>query len=324
MLSTAALVFPMANVATLVGPDGTTANEGIPLTSLIAGIFVISMGMMGMVLGYLQLVHDYGNRWLTGFLMIYSQLAWVPYITDLTNVGKLARTGEAFIPMAYEPEEEDVKFVGAMGMMGILGYGCGFLGSFSFMIFSLYAYQMGHPEDRNSSYFRGRMKLYIFCLFLVALAQLMLGSYIKRNFGDGPLLENGAIGVAMFMVNFPEISIFCGTVQLCLSCFGVARIFGVLNGPTNNTYQIVALFSWICTVSMQNLSQIAYAPGGMAAPMAPSVTMLTLGLNVFPAYLDYKMRNTPDVLPEGYYGLSSADYKKQPTTTGSDKSEEAH
>jgi hypothetical protein len=106
--------------------------------------------------------------------------------------------------------------------------------------------------------------LYIFCLFLVGLAQLMLGSYILKNFGEGPL-ENGAIGVAMFLVNFPEISVFCGAVQLCLSLFGAARIMGLFNDPENHTYQFFALFSWFCTVSMQNLTQIAYAPAGMVS-----------------------------------------------------------
>jgi hypothetical protein len=48
-----------------------------------------------------------------------------PFITDLTAVGRAAKSGNAFIPDAYEPSTTDIKVVGACGMMGILGYGVG-------------------------------------------------------------------------------------------------------------------------------------------------------------------------------------------------------
>lgn len=303
ILGAAALIFPMANVSTLIGPDGTTANEGIPLSSLCAGVIVITMGVISMITGYMALVHDYTSRHLTGFLIVFGQLAYIPFITDLTNVGRGARSGSAFIPEAYGPSEGDVRFVGAMGMMGVLGYGTGFLGSLSFVQFALYSFQTGNPQARPGSYYRGRLSFYSFCLLLVGVSQLLLGSYVLSSFGNGPL-PKGGIAVAMYMVNFPEISVFVGLVQILLASFGLARSFGVANGADNHAFQALAAFSWICTVSMQNLTQIAYAPGGTAAGMAPSVTMLTLGLNVLPAFLDYKMRSTPEDM-ESYYSMES-------------------
>ena len=301
ILGAAALIFPQANLASLVGPDGTTASEGIPASSLAASVFVITMGMIGMVIGYMQLVHDYGNKNLTGFLILFTQLAWVPFITDLTMVGRAARSGAAFIPEAYGPSETDVKFVGAMGMMGILGYGTAFLGSFSFIQFALYSFQAGKPEDRSGGYYRGRMGLYSFTLFLVGLAQFLLGVHILESFGNGPL-ENGAIGVAMFLVNFPEISIFVGLVQILVSIYGFMRMYGIRNDPEDHTFQAAVLFQWVMLVSLTIITQIAYLPGGDGAPMSPSVTMLTLGSNVLPAYLDFKMRTVPEPLPSDYYG----------------------
>jgi hypothetical protein len=309
LLGTAALVFPLANIATRVGPDGTTASEGIPLSSLIAGVFTINMGIVSMVLGYLSLVHDYGNKYLTGSLIAFTQFAWMPFITDLTDVGKTARSGVGFIPGAYDPSEGDVRFVGAMGMLGILGYGAGFLGSLAFMQFALYSYQTGNPQTRNGSYYRSRLSLYSFELFLVGLSQLLLGIYTIRNFGQGPL-ENGPVAVAMYFVFFPEISIFCGLLQVLVSIFGFARSWGVADGPDNHSFQAIALFSWICTVSMQILTQVAYAEGGNAAARAPSTMMLTLGINVLPAFLDFKMRTTPEEVPADYYGFEAENKEK--------------
>lgn len=305
LIGTSALVFPLANLSGKIGPDGTTASEGIPLSSLVASVFTINMGIVSMVLGYLTVVHDYGNKYLTGALIAFTQLAWMPFITDLTDVGRTARSGKGFIPDAYDPSEGDVRFVGAMGMMGILGYGTGFLGSLAFIQFALFAYQSDNPCARPGSYYKGRLSFYSFTLFLVGLSQFLLGIYTIRNFGEGPL-ESGPVGVAMYLVFFPEISVFCGLLQILVSIFGFSRSMGFANGADNHSYQAVALFSWICTVSMQNLTQIAYAPGGTAAGMAPSVTMLTLGANVLPAFLDFKMRTTPSDLST-YYGIGAED-----------------
>jgi hypothetical protein len=50
--------------------------------------------------------------------------------------------------------------------------------------------------------------------------------------------------------------------------------------------------------------------------MVPSVAMLTLGLNLLPAYLDFKMRTTPEELPAGYYGSKNGDKKPSESEDG--------
>jgi len=55
------------------------------------------------------------------------------------------------------------------------------------------------------------------------------------------------------------------------------------------------------------LVQVAYLEGGAMAPAAPSRACLTLGAHVLPAFLDYKMRSTPEELPVDYYGLEGTD-----------------
>lgn len=309
LLGTNALVFPMANFATLIGPDKTTASEGIALSSLIASTFVIAMGLMAIPLGYLQAVHDWGSHRFTGFLILFTQFAWMPFITDLTDVGRGARSGDAFIPSEYEPSAGDVRFVGAMGMMGILGYGTGFLGSLAFVQFCLYSFQVGKPGDRPGSYYSNRLSIYAFCNLLVGLSQFLLGVYIRLQFGSGPL-PNGPIGVAMYLVHFPEISICVGMVQMVNSFFGLIRSRGIHNGPTDHRFQLTTLIQWVLMVTLQILTQVAYAPGGTAAAAAPSQTMLTMGISVIVAYMDFKARTVPEIIADNYYGLKQIDVEQ--------------
>lgn len=292
----------MANLSGLIGPDGTTANEGIPLASLIAGICVVTIGLTGMITGYLALVHDYGHKLLTGWALIIVQTAWIPYITDMTNVGKLAATGQAFIPAVYAPTESMVHATGAFGIMGIFSFGACFLGSLSFMAFALYAFQAGKPGDRDAAYFRGRLRTYSFLVFVAGVAQLLLGVLVLSEIGSGPLVP--PVGVAMFTVTFPEISIFVGVVYIANGVFGFYRAFSKPSAD-DHIFQFGIAFQYFCTVVLMIIVQIAYLPGGTLAPAAPSRACLTLGAHVLPAFLDYKARSTPENLPDNYYGLSS-------------------
>jgi hypothetical protein len=80
------------------------------------------------------------------------------------------------------------------------------------------------------------------------------------------------------------------------------------------------LFQWVCMVSMQILTQVSYAPGGMAAAAAPSQTMLTMGVCMIVAYLDFKMRTTPQEIPADYYGIE--DTAETETPAGQEEPEQ--
>jgi len=88
-------------------------------------------------------------------MLLLTQTAFIPYITDMTIIGQAAKSGSAFIPESYDPTDSEVKFVGAMGIIGVLSYGFSFVGAVAFMQFTLYAYQAGKPEDRPASYYKG-------------------------------------------------------------------------------------------------------------------------------------------------------------------------
>jgi hypothetical protein len=299
-----AIIQPLANIAGLVGPDGTTASSGIPLSALFAGFCLVSIGFVSVFTGYNQVVHDSGNKHLTFALMILTQTAFIPYFTGMVGTGRAARTGMAFIPPAYNPTESQVHFVGAMGILGIMAYGFAFVGAISFMQFSLYAYQVGKPQDRAQTYYHGRMEFYTGLLLLAGLSQLLLGSFLASNFGGGGLLEKGTIAVNMYIVNFPAISILVGLVQVLNAIWGFARSRGMLVGGSFSgdisVYQVSMFVGWFLQVTLQIITQISYPAGGAFAPAAPTIFCLSFGLNLMPAFLDYKMRNTPETTLEFY------------------------
>jgi hypothetical protein len=65
-----------------------------------------------------------------------------------------------FIPPESEATAGDVRFVGIMGMLAIVGYAVGFWGSLTFTNLSLYAFQSGGPQARPGSYYKGRFGFY--------------------------------------------------------------------------------------------------------------------------------------------------------------------
>ena len=260
--------------------------------------------MTGMLTGYLSLVHGYRNKYLSGFLLIWAQTAWIPYITDMTNVGKIARSGVGFIPAVYNPSVGQVRFVGACGILGIFCYGAAFLGSLAFMAFAHYAFQVGKPGDRSSNYYRSRLGTYSGLMTLVGTVQLALGAFTLSEIGSGPL--SPPVGVAMFTVTFPEISVVVGVVYLLNGLHGLLRAFGIIQASeADHSFQMGIAVQYFCTLILMIYVQIAYLPGGTLAAAAPSRACLTMGMHILPAFLDYKMRTTPQDISADCYGLES-------------------
>lgn len=199
-------------------------------------------------------------------------------------------------------------------LLSLNRYATAFVGSFSFMAFALYAYQVGKSADRSATYFRGRLFFYALLMALAGLSQLLLGSYVRAKFGGGPL--SPPVGVAMYVVHFPAINIVVGALQLLTGVFGVFRRFGkFIGGKDDHRYQMAIFFVWICMLSMQVITQVGYAPGGDLAPAAPTIACLSVGLCALPAFLDFKMRNLPELLPADYYGIGDG-YDKSDVEAG--------
>lgn len=304
LLSFCLLIMPLANIVSAFGPTGANSKDPstIPFWGMIAGLCVFVTGVMGVFAGYMATVHDWSHRYLNITLMIIIQTAWIGYITDMTAVGrasKLPAEMNGFIPLAYDPEDIDVKFVGSMGILGIMCYGFAFVGPMAFMVWSLNAYTTGKTDSHGGNYFKGRMDCYSGALVLAGCVEFLLGVWCQARF-DMNVLEDGPVTVAFFVVTYPGISIYIGLLQMINGIWGIARARGYLQ-IKNNIYQVSLGFQWINVLVLQDIVQLSYSSGGMLAPVAPTLAAWTLGLSLMPAYLDHKMSTLPETFPDDYY-----------------------
>ena len=228
---------------------------------------------------------------LTSWVLIIVQTAWIPYITDMTNLGKTDAKGLPTFNLEQlsGATDSDVWFFGACGILGIFSFAFCLLGALAFMSLSLYAYKAEKPGDRAAGYFCSRLWVYSFMVFVAGLAQLMRGAYTLVKFSSGPIVPPPS--VAMFFITFPEISVAVGTVYIINGLWGVFRAF---TRPTDDYFQMSIAFQWLLTVSLTILVQITYLPKDAAAA-APSIRCMMIGAHVMPTFLDYKARSTPEV-----------------------------
>lgn len=113
----------------------------------------------------------------------------------------------------------------------------------------------------------------------------------------------------MYIVYYPEISIAIGAFQMIVGYYGIARYLGFVPvGPRNHQLQILVLIQWISMLTIQYMTQAPLSlEDGDFAENLPSWVLLSIGLNIYPAFLDYKMRTAPYLIPEDYYGIANRD-----------------
>lgn len=296
---------------------------------LFCGILQLILGTLAMAVGYLGLVHDYGNRRLTGTLLLMTQLLWIPFVTDIIKLGIAATPPynietirssnddiglpeeyivNPFVTEDYSPNQNDVLFIGGMGILGLISYGIGFFGSLAFLEFALYTFDAGKPTHRDAKYYRGRLLFYSFVMLIAGMSQLLLGAYVIFEFGEGPL--SPPIGVAMYRVSFPEITMAVGSIQMVVGYYGVGNYLHLFPvGPNDNNFQILALIGWLLQLTLQYIVQISYIEGEENSAVFSSLALYSFGMNIFPPFLDYKMRTTPISFNDDYYGVTNGDEK---------------
>lgn len=323
---------PLDGIALLVNVKQDASKSDFDTLWLICcGIIQVVFGTLAMVVGYLALVHDYSNRRLTGTLILVTQLSWIPFLTGIIHVGIASSppyvietqgsTSDGvrllqeyvvnpFIPEIYSPNKNDVLFLGTMGILGLSSYGVGFFGSLSFLEFALYTFDVGKPTKRVAKYYRGRLLFYSFVMLIAGMSQILLGAYILFEFGGGRL--SPSIGVAIYRVSFPEISVAMGSIQMIVGYYGVGnylKLFPV--GPNDNTFQFLALVGWLLQFIFQYIVQISCSEGKENTGTLSSLALYGFAINVFLPYLDYKMRTSHIESNENLYdnfdGISERD-----------------
>jgi hypothetical protein len=336
-------------VSKIYSPVESESNhEFLVLALVLGGVCQVVLGAFAVVTGFLAVVHDFGCMSLTRILILVAQTSWISLLAgtvhaanwlamfayrhltsafvnrhamflsftiDMAEIVIQTQDGlnSGYIPLSYDPTLRDIRFFGAMGVLGIVGWYVGLFGSLSLIVFALHAFQSGNPDSRSKAFYQSRLVFYSVFSLLAAGSQLLLGVYVMGNFGSGPL--QNPVAVAMYLIVYPELSIVCGSVQALLALFGFARAAGVISQPDNHLYQCMALLSWVVTMAGPVMAQVYSLPAGDGA----SLIVLSVGLHLLPAFLDFKMRNLPYVFPPDLYytpgALSVLDVKDLPSTS---------
>lgn len=104
IFSICVLVYPQVRNARLTGSAEVTYgvagidsdrqmdfNEDLLNVFLIlGGVVQVVIGGLGLLVGYITVVHDFGNLWLTRVVILVGQLSWIPLLTGTQNfwIGK--------------------------------------------------------------------------------------------------------------------------------------------------------------------------------------------------------------------------------------------
>jgi hypothetical protein len=109
-----------------------------------------------------------------------------------------------------------------------------------------------------------------------------------------------------YVVSFPAINCTVGSIQILNALWGFARScgIGVFGGDYDYMYQLSMYMSWFLQIVLQVVVQVGYVPGSGKAPAAATIAAMTIGLNMMPAYLDFKMRTVPEEISGSYFGIA--------------------
>lgn len=209
LLGTCATVEPITDFSYFLGTADFPSASALQIASFAAGALQIIFGSLATIVGYLSLIHDYGNAKLSGALLVLIQAAWVPFVTRIyslvietsspyeidtkefqTSDGQVVSeefVSNIFIPEEYLPTTRDVQTVGSMAIIGEISYMTAFYGALALTAFATYSFDAGKPTSRDARFYRGRLLFYSFVVAVAGLSQLLLGAYILIEFGGGPL-----------------------------------------------------------------------------------------------------------------------------------------
>jgi hypothetical protein len=118
------------------------------------------------------------------------------------------------------------------------------------------------------------------------------------------------------VVHFPIVCIALGLIQMINGLWGMARGmgYGILKSKNANathnhhdvSFQMSLLLSWILQIILQVILQVGYAPAEFLTSAAPTITALTFGLHLMPAFLDYKGQSMLETMSADYYGTEDS------------------
>ena len=332
----AEIVQPLTWIAGLINggqdDDGNpiTVTSGLPFSTLFGYLCCVLIGILSVLVGYAAALHNSGNKNITMAVSIFVQSAYILTVSTCMNVTRVASNGNNFdVPLGSLSGQEglpepNAKLLAAMGVLAIISYWFGMLGSISLLLGSLQKFQEGKPEERPADYYRGRLLFYSFVLFLGGFAQLVVGAHLEHiySLGGGPLPNGAFVKCAMLLIRYPSLAITVGLVQIFNAFWGALRYFGVLKAQDGGLFVSSIWFGWIVQLILQIMVQPSILPGAVAARAPPTLTAFAFGMNFMPAFLDSKANGMPAETDRAYYGLDENEENHSENNTSENLSDE--
>lgn len=304
------VIQPLTHIASLINGeedeegDFFTVTEGLLFSALFGYICCVLTGLGAMFVGIAEYFQGFGSKNISIAVSIFMQSAYILTVSSCMRVTRVASEGSSFVVGSLD-SEPNTKLLAAMGVLAIISYWFGMLGSISFLLFSLAKFQEGKPEERDGNYYRGRLAFYSCILLLGGVSQLVVGIHLERTYelNGGPLPNDAFVKVAMYVVTYPSIAIAVGCTQILNGFWGILRQCGVLQAADGGAFVTSIWVGWLIQLCLQIVVQPSVLPGGTAAAVPPTVTAFAFGMNFMPAYLDYKANSLPATLDRSFYGL---------------------
>lgn len=214
------VIQPLTHIAVLINgsedEDGNlfTVTEGLLFSALFGYVCCVLTGLGAMFVGMAELFRNYGSKNISIAVSIFMQSAYILTVSSCMRVTRVASEGSNFVVGELDGEP-NAQLLAAMGVLAIIAYWFGMLGSISFLLLSLAKFQEGKPHERDGNYYRGRLAFYSFILLLGGVSQLVVGVHLESTYklGGGAFPEASFVKVAMYLVTYPSLAIAVGCVQ---------------------------------------------------------------------------------------------------------------
>lgn len=295
--------------AIVEGSSGTMQIDGFKLPALIATLIQVAMGMVAMVVGFITLVATPISKMshrVAKILLVVVNLGPISFVVTVIRIAMGANEPPEendFIPYILNPTQTHIRFVVAMGILGLVSVCASLIGGLTVVGLNLNSFLGGHIVDKHRGYYVVRFGYYSILGFIGGFSQLALGTFLGAKYGWGPYDE--PVHVAVYTVFFPSMTIVVGAAQTMYGIYGWCRAAGWLKmgSKLDNKFMVATLIAWIITMALQVIVQPSYGGGVMYLAEGATYAAVYLGNFVMPAWLDYMVRVTPSRVDRSYYSL---------------------
>jgi len=304
------------------------SRAGLPSTTLdwvllLAGVCQVLIGVIGSIVGALGCFYDAGHLGSTIAFIGITQLAWLPFAAQLTQLAKglvASPKDNPFIPFdTYEPSQTDVVVVGVLAMISAVVYSVSTVGPVMFSALTILNYQRGDCHLRSAPFFRTRAYFYNAVVIAGGSSLLIAGVYLHKRFGT---LWNPAnpetVSAGSYLITSPQATMGAGLLQLIYGLLGMCRtarrtlMRGEWNGGNSSTMSIMlpilAFWTWAVLLSIQVVMPFRMSSAnnweGSTVPAASPASLASamVGCIYMTLFLDAKLKVLPEKLDKDYYG----------------------